>query len=466
MWLIRLGTIGRLAARPRFPVEFPSIDQRNPDTCLYLVFPGMVSISEWGASGPRRGQKSTHELPNSTELTFSPFLCGPRVNERKFSVPTKQLPANPSLDHLKHQAKDLIRQHASREQRSAQRLREFHPSLRLATDEEVFSTQLALSDAQLAIAREHGFASWTRLKHHIEKPNLSDNLALPHHERIDDPVFRQAVNLIDAGEVSGLSRLLKANPSLILQRVLFEGGNYFRNPGLLEFIAENPVRHGTLPPNIVDVAVVLLEAGPERGSVNDALGLVVSGCVPRKCAVQIPLIDVLCKYGADPNSSLQTAVLHGEIEAVYQLIRWGASADLPILAALGKTEEFLRHLPLSDSDQRHLALALATQYGHTEIVRALLDAGEDPNRYNPPGSHSHSTPLHQAALAGHLGVVKLLVERGARLDTKDVTWQGTPADWAQHEGRTEVESYLRGLFAAGQTVRKDNAPLRETRQDS
>jgi ankyrin repeat protein len=97
----------------------------------------------------------------------------------------------------------------------------------------------------------------------------------------------------------------------------------------------------------------------------------------------------------------------------------------------------------SDPGQRHLALALAAQYGHAEIVRALLDAGEDPNRYNPPGAHSHSTPLHQAALAGHLGVVKLLVEGEARLDIKDVMWQGTPADWARHEGRTAVETYLR-----------------------
>ena len=381
-------------------------------------------------------------------------------------MPTKQLPANPSLAHLKHQAKDLIREHTSREPSSAQRLREFHPSLRLATDHEIFSTRLTLGDAQLAIAREYGFASWTRIKHHIERPDLSDNLALPHHERIDDAVFRQAVNLIDAGDVSGLSRLLQANPNLIHQRVLFEGGNYFRNPGLLEFIAENPVRHGTLPPNIVAVAVILLQAGPEQRFVNDTLGLVVSGRVTRECKVQIPLIDVLCKYGADPNSALHTAVLHGEFEAVYQLIRWRATPDLSMLAALGETEEFLSRLPLSDSGQRHLALALAAQYGHTEIVRALLDAGEDPNRYNPPGSHSHATPLHQAALAGHLGVVRLLVERGARLDTKDVIWQGTPADWAQHDGRTEVESYLRELFAASQTVREDDTQLRGTRQDS
>ena len=63
---------------------------------------------------------------------------------------------------------------------------------------------------------------------------------------------------------------------------------------------------------------------------------------------------------------------------------------------------------------RHRALALAAQLGHVEIVRLLLDAGEDPDRYNPADSHAHTTPLHQAALAGHDAVVRLLVERGAR----------------------------------------------------
>jgi ankyrin repeat protein len=78
----------------------------------------------------------------------------------------------------------------------------------------------------------------------------------------------------------------------------------------------------------------------------------------------------------------------------------------------------------------------------------LLDAGEDPNRYNPVGGHSHTTPLHQAALGGHEEVVRLLVERGARLDMKDVLWGATPADWAEHEGRTEIEAYLRGKMAS------------------
>lgn len=355
-------------------------------------------------------------------------------------MPVKHLPANPNLDHLKHQAKDFLKQHAVRELGSAQRLREFHPKFRRATDEEIFAAHLSLSDAQLSIAREHGFASWTRIKRHIEKPTLADRLTLPHHERIEDPVFRHAVDLIDAGNVAALCSLLVQNSDLVHRHVLFEGGNYFRNPSLLEFIAENPVRHGVMPVNIVEVAEAILEAGPELAARNETLMLVATGRVPRECKMQVRLIEILCESGAEPNFAIHPAAANGEFEAVHALIRLGAEVDLPVLAALGRTDDFSKHLASSDAEKRHFALAWAAQYGHIEIVRSLLDAGEDPNRYNPLG---HSTPLHQAAFAGHMDVVKLLVQRGARLDIKDVLWQGTPADWAEHAKRPEIESYLR-----------------------
>jgi ankyrin repeat protein len=51
--------------------------------------------------------------------------------------------------------------------------------------------------------------------------------------------------------------------------------------------------------------------------------------------------------------------------------------------------------------------------------------------------------LHQAALAGHGAVVRLLVERGARLDLRDSIWQGTPLGWAEHGKRAEVAAFLR-----------------------
>jgi ankyrin repeat protein len=79
------------------------------------------------------------------------------------------------------------------------------------------------------------------------------------------------------------------------------------------------------------------------------------------------------------------------------------------------------------------------------VLRLLLDAGEDPNRYNPNGNHAHSTPLHQAALSGHHAVVRLLVGRGAKLDMKDTIFKGTPRDWAVHEGRTAIAHYLKCL---------------------
>jgi hypothetical protein len=357
-------------------------------------------------------------------------------------MPVRVLPPQANLDHLKYQAKDLLREHRRRDMGAAQRIREFHPRFAGASDEEIFRVQLRLSDAQLAIARESGFASWARLKRHIEKPTRSDQLDRPHHERIEDLVFRKGVELIDAGDAARLRAHLWEHPKLVHQHIVFEGGNYFQNPTLLEFVAENPIRHGKLPENIVEVAKVILEAGTERSAINETLGLVVTGRVPRECKVQVPLIDLLCDYGADPTSPLHGA-LHGGAEAVHALIRRGARVDLPVAAATGKVEEARRLLTSAGGRDRHLALALAAQFGHAEIVRLLLDAGEDPNRYNPVGCHSHSTPLHQAALAGHMEVVRLLVERGARLDIKDILWHGTPAGWAKHEGRAEVEAFLR-----------------------
>ena len=353
-------------------------------------------------------------------------------------MPVRPLPSHPNLDHLKYQAKDLLKEHAARSPETAQRIREFHPRFDRATDLEIFNAALTLSDAQLTIARESGFPSWTRLKRRIEKPTLSDRLDLRHHERIEDPVFRRAVNLLDAGDTTGLRALLELHPKLIHQHVLFEGGNYFRWPTLLEFVAENPVRHGTLPSNIVDVTRVILDAGPDTTSRNETLMLIATGRVPRECKVQIPLIDLLCEYGADPGSAIRAAAAHDERAAVHELLRLGAKLDLPVAAALGRITEFKNLFAMASAEERHLALALAAQFGHAEIIRLLLDAGEDPDRYT-----SHAPPLHQAALAGHEEVVRLLVEHGARLDLKDVLWHATPADWANHEGKTEIEEFLR-----------------------
>ena len=358
-------------------------------------------------------------------------------------MPVRRLPSSPNLSHLKYQAKDLLHAQAARSQGAAQRIREFHPRFRVATDPDIFSARLRLSDAQLTIAREHGFPSWARLKRHIERPTVSDRLDLPNQQRIEDATFREAVNLLDSGDASGLCAHLNKYPHLANQRVVFEGGNYFQNPTLLEFVAENPVRKGSQPVNIVEIASVILDAGSSQSARNDALMLVSTGRVPRESGAQLALIDLLCDYGAHAQFAAHAAALHGELKALEALIRRGAPVDLPVAAALGRLEDARRLLDAASGKDRHFALSLAADFGHVEIVRLLLDAGENPNRYNPVGGHSHTTPLHQAAGKGHKEVVHLLVNRGARTDLKDILWQATPADWAHHAGQPEIEAFLR-----------------------
>lgn len=372
-------------------------------------------------------------------------------------MPVRRLPSNPDLNHLKYQARDLLKGHTAGDRGVAQRIREFHPRFRTANDIEIFAAAFKLSDAQLAIAREHGFRNWARLKEHVASPELASRLFIPHHERIDDPVFRHAVDLIDAGDVAGLRQHLKQHPELVHQRLDFEGWNYFHHPALLEFIAENPVRRGTLPKSIEEIAQVILDAGPDQQSRNDALALVATGSIPLECGAVLPLIDLLCQYGADPDSAIHAAALHGSFPAVQALLEHDAQMDLPIGAVLGQIDATRKLLPTASGEQRHLALAMAAQVGQIETVRLLLEAGEDPNRYNPLGGHSHTTPLHQAALIGNRELVDLLLEYGANPNTKDLLWNGTPADWARHEGRAQIETYLRGREASKKTESPGNA---------
>ena len=139
-----------------------------------------------------------------------------------------------------------------------------------------------------------------------------------------------------------------------------------------------------------------------------------------------------------------TALAFGYLDAARALVRRGARVDTVAAAAgLGLIDDVRHLLATAGSEDRHRALALAAQQGHTESVRLLLDEGEDPSRYNPRGNHGHSTPLHQAALAGHDAMVRLLVERGARLDMRDTIYEGTPLGWAEYGGQGEIAAYLR-----------------------
>ena len=79
---------------------------------------------------------------------------------------TKELPAHPSLEQYKKQAKDLLKSaksgHPEALQHNLQRIKKDHPRFGRLEDVEVQGAKLVLADAQLVIAREHGFENWAR----------------------------------------------------------------------------------------------------------------------------------------------------------------------------------------------------------------------------------------------------------------------------------------------------------------
>src|SRR5262245_12688235 len=94
----------------------------------------------------------------------------------------KTLPSRPNLEQLKNQAKDLLKLHKSGDVESLNRIREGHPNFSNVSEQQSRAVNFSLSDAQLVIAREYGFASWPKLKEHVESllPGTGDPMELFH----------------------------------------------------------------------------------------------------------------------------------------------------------------------------------------------------------------------------------------------------------------------------------------------
>ena len=302
--------------------------------------------------------------------------------------------------------------------------------------------------------------------HAVQMSNSPDKdaiIRLLSEVRILDPIFRSAVEVIDAGEVEALRELLRQHPRLVHQRAEEEGwfaGIYFRHPTLLHFVANNPYRHETMPPRVLESAEVILDAGAEIDALTETsnphtvLGLVTS-CEPaRKAGVQIPLVDLLVRRGADPSLGLDPAVIHGEDAAVSRLLELGAKHTLMSAAALGESAILKTLLKKNWPVERLMGAALAAaQYGRIESVKALLSGGLRVN--DPMTSHPYApTLLHEAARCGRRGLVEWLVEHGADPTLRDTQFRGTPAGWARHNGHLDLADWL-----AAREQPSSNAPI-------
>lgn len=377
------------------------------------------------------------------------------------------LPFRSRHEEYEKQARDLLDRWKTGDPGAIQIIRTRHPRFldnripwlpKNLPDSEIRGVALELADAQLTLARWYDFQNWPALTEYVDAVT-----------REDSPVywFEAAVEAVINGDRTALRLSLREHPELV--RARSSRVTHFDPPRhratLLHYVGANGVEgyRQKTPKNAVAVARTLLQAGAEVDALADMYGgqcttisMLVSSDPPAKAGVQVALVETLLDFGADIegrgsgqwNSPLMTALAFGFRNVAETLARRGARADrIAAAAGLGRLADVRQLLATSSTEDRHRALVLAAQHGHVDVVQLLLDAGEDPNRYNPEGNHSHSTPLHQAVWSGNDAVVRLLVERGARLDMKDTIYQGTPLGWAEYGGRAEIANYLRACGA-------------------
>jgi ankyrin repeat protein len=359
-----------------------------------------------------------------------------------------------ALDEYEHEAQALLGAVESANREIAEggdrepiwRFKWEHPRFHGRSVADVESAALDLADARIVIAREHGFHGWDDLREFIAAVERDAEVRR----------FEAAVDAVVTGDLEPLRSAVRLHPELSRRR-----STRRHQATLLHYVAANGVEHGRqrTPPNALEICRLLLDAGAEPDALADmydarctTMSLLVSSTPPAEAGLQSALAELLLDHGAalegpgSPwTSALMTALVFGFPDTAEVLARRAGAAvtSLPVAAGLGRIEDARRLLPAADASSRHAALAVAAQLGRPEIVRLLLDVGEDLDRYNPDGFHSHATPLHQAVWGNHATVVRLLIERGARLDQRDSIYDGTPLGWALHGRRAAIATRLR-----------------------
>lgn len=185
--------------------------------------------------------------------------------------------------------------------------------------------------------------------------------------------------------------------------------------------------------------------------------------VPKPDMDSLEYIRTVLDYGADVNARVRDNTLTRTIFTMQWLYEDGATAFLR--AAQSSDVDLLKLLleygadPKIPSRYNDTALSVAAGIGWVEgvtyewskqanvdTVKLLLDLGLDPNSSNNDGR----TPLMGAALKGRNEVVQMLVDKGAKLDTRDHGSRDTDNTVSKLAGHTwQALDYADGLVRVG-----------------
>ncbi|MBQ2380250.1 MAG: ankyrin repeat domain-containing protein [Akkermansia sp.] len=157
-------------------------------------------------------------------------------------------------------------------------------------------------------------------------------------------------------------------------------------------------------------------------------------------------IHQLIHKGASLEMALFCAAREHNLPIVQELLKAGANPNCmfdgettPLYAAIGNKS-------LGECDGWCGGSFHVSAYkGQNELVKALLDAGANPNM---PSSYRKLTPLSEAARSDDSDTVNLLLAAGAEINAQDIVGM-TALHWAALEHRNNIVSQL--LNAGAQT---------------
>ncbi len=369
--------------------------------------------------------------------------------------------ATPFIQHSFDRAvEELAREAARRVAESKQRNRPF-----------------ALADAQHLVAQAHSFDNWAAFADHVRGLTVVD----PAHAD-----FEAAADAIVNGDVVSLDRLLATNPGLVHAR-----SHRKHHATLLHYVAANGVEdfRQKTPPNAIDIATRLLDAGAEvdaradtysRDAYQTTMNLLVSSSHPADAGLQSALVELLLDHGSaidgpgNDSSPIMTALAFGYPRTAETIMRRGARiSNVAIAASLGRLDlvrdlvvdrntlsrqEPLRvpywvHIPEDAPGQIARAMVVACRFQQPEVARFLIELGVDVSS----ADHDNMTALHWASATGLLDIVQLLIDRGAPLEVRN-TWGGTVLDstvyFAMNQPVVGVDypAVIERLLAAGADI--------------
>ena len=269
-------------------------------------------------------------------------------------------------------------------------------------------------------------------------------------------------NAIHHGDVGGLRRLVRRFPALAYEPV----SSCFENDSALGYLGVARFHGLTDHDRAGEIAGVLLAAGGAADGPADAAEPPI---VTAASYGEVAMVQVLIAAGADleatgfavpEGTALTHAVEFGNTEVVDILADAGAVIhDLTEAAGAGDLDGY--DLSATSLSSRARAARAAAVCERVDVLDQLIASGvpvdADPDTGEPDGSRAL---LHEAAYWGKRRSVERLLALGADPNRQDAEHHSTPLDWCRHR-LAEITGFGEHLTAGHLHVQRILEPITE-----